>query len=75
MTRIEFIAFLKAFRQDLEEGKPEWKNQTLEDFLEAMASYTEDIQGYYDTMNLNTDADVATWENFKTLLKGASMYE
>ena len=30
----------------------EKENKTLPDFLEALAVYTEDIQGYYD----NTDA-------------------
>lgn len=51
------------------------KNKTLEDFLEAMERYAEDVQGYYDNMKLNVDADVPTWENFKTILKGASVYE
>lgn len=75
MTRIEFIEFLKEFRQDLEENKSGWGNKTLEDFLEAMTAYTEDIQGYYDNMKPNIDANQATWENFKTILKGASVYE
>ena len=40
-----------------------------------MESYTEDVQGFYDNMNLNVDADEATWENFKTILIGAKIYE
>ncbi|TDQ25776.1 DUF7660 family protein [Tenacibaculum caenipelagi] len=75
MTRIEFIDFLKDFRKDLKDNKSNWRNKTLEDFFEAMESYTEDIQGFYDNMEMDIDADKPTWENFKTILKGATIYE
>ena len=75
MTRTDFISFLKEFKTDFEQNKENWENKTLEDFLESMIAYTEDIQGYYDNMKLNVDADVPTWENFITILKGASVYE
>ncbi|MEK6478103.1 hypothetical protein WJR50_11230 [Catalinimonas sp. 4WD22] len=75
MTRTEFIEFLKGFLNDLEMNKTEWENKTLEDFLEAMIAYTKDVQGFYDNMNLNINADIPTWENFKTILEGASVYE
>jgi len=75
MTRTEFISFLKEFKTDFEQNKENWENKTLEDFLESMIAYTEDIQGYYDNMNLDVDGNVPTWENFMTILKGASVYE
>lgn len=75
MTRIEFIEFLKNLRKDLKENKSDWENRTLDDFLEAMQSYTEDIQGYYDNKNTGVNADVPTWENFRTILQGAKVYE
>jgi hypothetical protein len=75
MTRIEFISFLKDFKTDLEQNKSNWENKTLEDFLDSMISYTEDIQGYYDNMKMNINADDPTWENFMNILKGASIYE
>ena len=63
MTRKEFIKFIKEFRND------------LENFLEAMEIYTEDIQGYYDNVNLKINADEPSWENFANILKGSSIYE
>jgi len=75
MTRKEFIIFIKEFRNELENNKSEWTNKTLGDFLEAMERYTEDVQGYYDNMNLNINADEPSWENFRIILKGASIYE
>lgn len=75
MTRIEFIEFLKEFREDLITNKSKWENKTVEDFLEAMESYAEDVQGFYDNMKMDIDANVPTWENFMTIMKGASIYE
>jgi deoxyadenosine/deoxycytidine kinase len=75
MTRTEFINFLIEFRQDLIDNNSNWENQTLEDFLEAMKRYTNDVQGYYDNMKMDIDADVPSWENFKVILMGASIYE
>ena len=71
MTRVDFIEFLRGFRQE----QTSWHNETLEDFLEAMEAYTQDIQGFYDNQNLNIDANKPTWENFKAILQGASLYE
>lgn len=75
MTRIEFIEFLKEFKTDFDKNKEKWENNNLSDFLESMISYTEDIQGFYDNMGMNINADNATWENFSHILKGASIYE
>ena len=75
MTRMEFVKFLRKFKTDFDQNKSSWENQTLEDFLEAMIAYTEDIQGYYDNMKTNVNADQPTWENFMNILKGASTYE
>lgn len=75
MTRIEFIEFLKEFRKDLKNNNSNWENNNLYDFLEAMTAYTQDIQGYYNTMKMNVDPDEATWENFMIILRGAAAYE
>ncbi len=75
MTRVEFVRFLREFRKDLLENRSEWKNATLANFLEAMITYTEDVQGYYDNMALQIDANEPTWENFSVILRGAAVYE
>ena len=60
------------------EGIPEYidyEEKTLSDFLESIIAYTEDIQGFYDNMEMNINADNPTWKNFMHILKGASIYE
>ena len=75
MTREQYIDFLEEFRIDLVENKSKWENSTLERFLEAMHAYTEALQGYYDNMDVQIDANEPSWENFKTILQGARVYE
>jgi len=73
--RQSFIKFLDLFRQDLLQHPETWENKTLPDFLEALASYAEDIQGYYDNTNANVDAEKAAWSTFADIFKGAKVYE
>ncbi|MFD2566371.1 DUF7660 family protein [Pseudotenacibaculum haliotis] len=75
MTKEQFTDELKELCQDLKENPSNWENRTLESYLEALIAYTEDVQGYYDNMKTGTNANIPTWENFLTILKGASVYE
>ncbi|WP_199768548.1 hypothetical protein [Sphingobacterium sp. HMA12] len=54
--RQSFIKFLDLLRQDLLQHLETWENKTLPDFLETLATYTEDIQRYYDSTGANLDA-------------------
>jgi molybdate-binding protein len=74
-NRASFINFLSLLRKDLTINSEEWGNITLEDFLEAMESYTEDIQGYYNNTNQNVDADQASWKVFADILMGSRIYD
>ncbi|WP_433900170.1 DUF7660 family protein [Sphingobacterium puteale] len=70
-----FIKFLDLLHQDLLQQPETWENKTLPDFLEALASYAEDIQGYYDNTGANVDAEKAAWSTFADIFKGAKVYE
>ena len=73
--RQTFIKFLDLLRKDLLDNPESWENKTLLDFLEALSAYTEDIQGYYDIMKLNVNADKPDWSIFADIFKGAKVYE
>ncbi|MDR2271488.1 MAG: hypothetical protein LBF27_11350 [Sphingobacterium sp.] len=70
-----FIKFLDLLRLDFLQHPETWENKTLPDFLEALASYAEDIQGYYDNTDANVDAGKAAWSTFADIFKGAKVYE
>lgn len=77
--RQSFTQFLQLFRDELVQNKNSWENKTLEEFLEAMARYSEDIQGYYDNRRIETgeniNADIPTWSIFADILRGSRVYE
>ncbi|MCC7454629.1 MAG: hypothetical protein IT222_10715 [Crocinitomix sp.] len=73
--RQTFIKFLELLRNDLLENPERWENKSLPDFLEALSAYTNDIQGYYDNMKLNINADKPDWSTFADIFRGASIYE
>jgi hypothetical protein len=73
--RHTFIKFLNLLLKDFLDNPESWENKTLPDFLEALSAYTEDIQGYYDNMKLNVNADKPEWSTFADIFKGATIYE
>lgn len=73
--RQTFIKFLDLLRQDYLTQPESWDNKTLPDFLESLSSYTEDIQGHYDNMKKDVNADLPDWQTFADIFKGATIYE
>jgi hypothetical protein len=73
--RQTFIKFLDLLRKDFLDNAEDWENKTLPDFLEALSFYAEDIQGYYDNMKQDVNADQPNWQTFADIFKGATIYE
>jgi len=73
--RKDFVKFLELLHKELLDYPESWGNKTLPDFLEALIRYTEDIQGYYDNMKLDVNADKPDWSTFADIFKGARIYE
>ena len=73
--RQSFVKFIDLLRQDFVDNPESWENKKLEDFLEALSSYSEDIQGYYNNTNQKVNADEPNWQTFADIFKGASIYE
>lgn len=69
--RDSFIRFLGLLIEDFQANRKAWPNDTLEHYLQAMASYTGNIQTYYDNTNQDVDADVPSWKVFADILRGA----
>lgn len=75
-TREDLVAFVRALLADLVENadKAEWENPTLERYLEALAAWTEDMDGYF----LNTGQPIPeqpTWNLIGQMLYAAKIYE
>ncbi len=46
-TKKDFINFLRALKSDYVENLASWENKDIKTFLEAMASWVEDMDGFY----------------------------
>jgi hypothetical protein len=75
MTRENFIEFVETLRTDFLSDQSKWTNKTIDDYLEAIERYAQDIQGYYDNTGQAINVDNPDWKTFSDILKGATIYE
>lgn len=76
--RKSFEKFINLLLVDFNENKDnenKWENNRLDLFLEAMAQYTSDIDGYYKNMEPAQNADMPSWKVFAEIMRGAVLYE
>lgn len=73
--RKSFIEFMELLHEDYRKNLKSWQNKNLDDFLEAIGRYANDIQGYYDNTNKDVNADQASWRVFADIFKGARIYQ
>ena len=76
-SREDFVFFLGNLISDFKDNKESWENKTLADFLEALESWAEDMDGYYKNMGLenNINLEAVNWRVFADLLMAAKIYE
>ena len=73
-SRKDFVSWLRALRDDLKENPDGWENGDLESFLDAMATWIEDMDGYY----INRGEPVPqqpNWQVLADILRAAKIYE
>lgn len=71
-----FATFVEASRQDLLDHEDGWENPTLERFLDAMAGWVTDMDGWRENAG-NTDPlpDANAWRWIARILLAAQVYE
>ncbi|PTT03460.1 hypothetical protein DBR11_02155 [Pedobacter sp. HMWF019] len=73
-TKADFVNFIHFLLEDLKSNSEDWENKTLPEYLEAIASWTDDMEGYYVNDNLPIPDNV-DWKVFADILVAAKMYE
>lgn len=73
-TREDFVEFLREFRADFASGHSGWVNADLPTFLEAMAAWINDMDGYYRNAGQNS-SDLTPWRIMADILMAARIYE
>jgi hypothetical protein len=73
-SREAFVTFLRTLFHDLKQRPGEWGNHDLASFLEAMAAWVEDMDGYFQNQEGNVP-DQPTWKTLGQILLAARVYE
>ena len=53
----------------------EWENETVYTFLQSLAAWLNDADGFYQNMAEKTDPNTASWQLFADALQAAAYYE
>lgn len=73
-TRADFVAFVQALEEDLQQDPESWENSDLPRFLGALARWTHDMDGYYIHHKRPVPQGVS-WGVFTDILMAARIYE
>jgi hypothetical protein len=73
-SREDFVKFVEYLSNDHEKNILEWENNTLQDYLNGLASFTKDIGGYYENMGEIADINNITWRMAAEILLAGSTY-
>ena len=73
-TREDFAAFAGALRDHLQGQPSEWENPDLASFLDAIAAWVKDMDGYYLSRGEPVPA-TPSWKTFGRILLAARVYE
>ena len=73
-TRQDLGRFVLALRDDLLNNGDAWENPTLDRFLDALAAWIADMEGYFKNQN-KVEPDQPDWSLVGQMLFAASIYE
>jgi hypothetical protein len=77
-SRADFVRFVRGLIRDLDEtgdGRLEgWGNATLRDYLEALAAWTGDMDGYFQHRG-EPVPETPSWRLVGEMLAAAATYE
>ena len=74
LTKKDFVNFLRDLKKDYLKNSSSWENKDIETFLEAMASWVEDMDGFYINQGLPVP-EKPDWKVFADILMGGKIYE
>lgn len=73
-SKEDFIKFLTELRLDKEQKSEEWENSEIASYLEGICSWVDDMEGYFDNMQIEMPTDI-DWKFIATLFYVGKIYE
>jgi hypothetical protein len=74
-SREQLIDHLFRLLDDFDGAGNHWQNQDISTFLQAMAAWLKDCDGYYQNTGQPVDVEKASWQLFADALSAAAVYE
>jgi hypothetical protein len=74
-SRQQFIGHLFRLMDDFDGAGNHWQNQDIYTFLQAMAAWLDDCDGFYRNCGKPIDVDQPSWQLFADMLSAAAVYE
>jgi hypothetical protein len=73
-TKKDFLEFMEWMNRELKENQTQWVNTDLPDYLVAIQSWVEDMDGFYKNLN-QSEPESINWSFLATVLIAAKYYE
>ncbi|HEX6167164.1 MAG TPA: hypothetical protein VFZ30_10275 [Acidimicrobiales bacterium] len=73
-TRRDLGRFVSLLREDLLHNEDAWENSTLDRYLEALAAWIADMDGYFRNQGIS-EPERPDWHLVGQMLFAASIYE
>jgi hypothetical protein len=74
VSKEDLADFIEALRDDFLKDPSAWENHTVDRYLDAMAAWVRDMDGYYK--NAREIPPIATtWQTMADILSAAKTYE
>lgn len=73
-SKDDLIKFLEQLILDFKNNLDTWENSNLENYLEAMQSWLEDIEGWENNCNIDI-SKITPWQLIGYILLASKMYE
>ena len=74
-SREQLIDHLFRLLDDYDGAGNHWENRDVYTFLQAMAAWLNDCEGYYQQTGLSVDVNNPSWQVFADALSAAAVYE
>lgn len=74
-SKEDLSQFIDELRKTLKDHPEVWENSDLNSFLEAMAAWLRDCDGYFKNVGREIPKSPATWRFVAELLAASKIYE
>jgi len=74
-SRDQLIGYIFELLDDHDAVGDQWENKDIYSFLQAMAAWLDDCDGYYRKSGQSVDVEKASWQILADAMAAASVYE